>query len=282
MQELFSNRSLVNRVLFAFIASYIASTVLVNTVFFADAPVVRPEFIIRLADIKSSSIQKILNTKNLIADIPKAIRDKQLQLLPPVEIVSPPSFVEPTQPNVGIPEQPIAPLPPGRTNPTPRNPFNPVPTTSQNPRPTDPIFILPSPTPWQPPPAPPEPPATAPSGAAEQLLGFINTERGKNNALALVFNAKLNKAAQDYANLIGPAHQCSHTYQTSLQQRMNAVGYPLVLIGENITCGLATPQAAFNGWMGSAPHRSNMLNIGFKSAGLGYSSGYWVLDLGAR
>jgi uncharacterized protein YkwD len=58
-------------------------------------------------------------------------------------------------------------------------------------------------------------------------------------------------------------------------------------LAENIAAGDATPEQVVTGWLGSPPHRKNMLGRGYWETGAGYWAGgskghYWVQDFGRR
>lgn len=180
------------------------------------------------------------------------------------------------------PKNPGQPYIPNNPTPTSTGGYNPTPTTEQsNPSvptvaPTQ-IMIQPTATPS----LPPSGGGSSPSSQAQQIFDLINGERGRQGFGTLSFDDRLNRAAQKYADVIGPAHQCKHDYGSAPIDRFRAEGY-LGYGGENITCGIASPQVAFNAWMNSQGHKDNMLNPHYNVAGLGYLSGYWVLDLGDR
>jgi uncharacterized protein YkwD len=53
-------------------------------------------------------------------------------------------------------------------------------------------------------------------------------------------------------------------------ERVRAEGYQYSLVGENISAGNSTPEAAMQSWMNSSGHRANILNSGFRELGVGY------------
>ncbi|MBL4598412.1 MAG: CAP domain-containing protein [Rhizobiaceae bacterium] len=102
---------------------------------------------------------------------------------------------------------------------------------------------------------------------------------------------RLQKAAQDYANLMGSRGLYGHEIGpgTDFKSRIFAVGYNNSS-GENIGVGYGSVDAALEGWLGSRGHRKNMMKRGYTLAGLAYgfnTSGrnprfthYWVLIMG--
>lgn len=104
-------------------------------------------------------------------------------------------------------------------------------------------------------------------------------------------DSRLQKAAQDYANLMGSRGLYGHEIGpgTDFKSRIFAVGYNNSA-GENIGVGYSSIEKALAGWMNSSGHRKNMLKRNYSVAGLAYgfnTSGknprythYWVLIMG--
>jgi len=102
---------------------------------------------------------------------------------------------------------------------------------------------------------------------------------------------RLQKAAQDYANLMGERGLYGHEIGpgTDFKTRIFSVGFDNSA-GENIGVGYGSVDEALQGWMESPGHRKNMLKSSFDLAGLAYgfnTSGrnprythYWVLIMG--
>ena len=68
--------------------------------------------------------------------------------------------------------------------------------------------------------------------------------------------------------------------------RLTAAGYPWSVWGENVAAGQADCDTVLDAWLGSAPHRANILNTTFDSIGIGMALGangvpYWTMDLAA-
>lgn len=130
-----------------------------------------------------------------------------------------------------------------------------------------------------------------PHGAAlaGEFLRETNAVRSKAHLPALRPDARLARAAQ--------AHACDNarhgTYAhrgsdgSTLAQRLSRAGYPYRRAAENTGWGFRSAASALHWWMGSPPHRANLLNPRLKEIGIGLASGtdrklYWVLDLGGR
>lgn len=127
----------------------------------------------------------------------------------------------------------------------------------------------------------------------DSVTGFekLNVVRRKHRLSAFKNDIRLQKAAQDYANLMGARGLYGHEIGpgTDFKSRIFAVGYNQSS-GENIGVGYRSVDEALKGWMGSAGHKRNMLKRDYTLAGLAYgfnTSGknprythYWVLIMG--
>ncbi len=125
------------------------------------------------------------------------------------------------------------------------------------------------------------------------LEGFekLNAIRRQFNRADLKPDARLQKAAQDYANLMGARGLYGHEIGpgTDFKSRIFAVGYNNSS-GENIGVGYSSIDKALAGWLASPGHKRNMLKRGYELAGLAYAfntSGknprythFWVLIVG--
>lgn len=133
------------------------------------------------------------------------------------------------------------------------------------------------------------------SGAIEFNFddGFakLNTVRNREGLVAFKNDLRLQKAAQDYANLMAAKGKYGHEIGpgTQFKKRINAVGYDNSA-GENLGVGYASVDAAIAGWIKSDGHRRNMFKPHYRLAGLAYAynnSGnnpqythLWVLIMG--
>ncbi|MGB7334870.1 MAG: CAP domain-containing protein [Salaquimonas sp.] len=119
----------------------------------------------------------------------------------------------------------------------------------------------------------------------------LNKIRRKHWLPELRKDDRLQKAAQDYADLMGSRGLYGHEIGpgTDFKTRIFAVGFDNSA-GENIGVGYGSVDEALIGWMESSGHRKNMLKSGYTIAGLAYgfnTSGinprythYWVLIMG--
>ena len=135
----------------------------------------------------------------------------------------------------------------------------------------------------------------------EQALEFdvedgfaqLNKIRHRRLLPAFQMDPKLQKAAQDYANLMGSRGLYGHEIGpgTDFRTRIFAVGFDNSA-GENLGVGYGSIDEAIQGWMDSPAHRKNMLKARYRLAGLAYAyntSGrnerythLWVLIMGAE
>jgi uncharacterized protein YkwD len=112
---------------------------------------------------------------------------------------------------------------------------------------------------------------TSTPGAASDLVELTNVQRSKVGLSPLRVNPALEHAARIQAEEIAAIGRLEHTVSGAeyprLEDRMAAVGYRWRLIGENLARGQTDAAAAFDTWMGSPPHRGNILNDEFVDIG---------------
>jgi uncharacterized protein YkwD len=111
-------------------------------------------------------------------------------------------------------------------------------------------------------------------------LCLINRERAAHGERPLRPNRRLRRAAQSHTESMAFGDYFEHTGPrggTPLT-RMRAAGYissrSSYEVGENIAWGtlsLATPRAIVAAWMGSPPHRANILDPHYRETGIGVS-----------
>ena len=127
----------------------------------------------------------------------------------------------------------------------------------------------------------------------DKRAGFdkLNAIRARHRLAGFSSDSRLQKAAQDYANLMGARGLYGHEIGpgTDFKSRIFAVGYNQSA-GENIGVGYTSIDKALAGWLKSPGHRKNMLKRDYTLAGLAYgfnTSGrnprythFWVLIMG--
>ncbi|MDO9527220.1 MAG: CAP domain-containing protein [Gemmobacter sp.] len=127
---------------------------------------------------------------------------------------------------------------------------------------------------------------TSPGRSAE-LLSMINAERNRAGLARLQLDGNLTSAAQahacDNAGRKSYAHEGSDG--SDLLIRVKRAGYRLREAAENTFLGRSGAGAAVGYWMKSGYHRQNMLNAGYRDAGVGVAATgdgreAWVLVVG--
>jgi uncharacterized protein YkwD len=119
------------------------------------------------------------------------------------------------------------------------------------------------------------------------VVCLINDQRTERGLPRLKVNARLNRSAQDWTNVM--VDDGTFTHGTDFAGRISAVGYDWSTAGENIATGFATPASVVNAWMGDVGHCRNVLTPTFAAVGTGVSRlgvrgygnlGTWTQDFG--
>jgi len=147
----------------------------------------------------------------------------------------------------------------------------------------------------------PTPSATAPLASCAvngnatyeaQLLALINQERQAQGLSPLAMEPHLQEAARAHSEDMACNGFFAHTGSdgSTFADRVLHFGYAFSYVGENIYAGSGpynSPEAVFNAWLNSPPHRENMLNPNFIHVGIGYCyapespyGSYWTADFG--
>ncbi len=116
------------------------------------------------------------------------------------------------------------------------------------------------------------------------VVDNVNAERSRHGLPALRPSAALMKAAVKHACDNAGRNKMSHTGSngSDVGDRARSAGYRWRLVNENVAAGYYGPGPVVVGWMGSPPHRKNILagrtqNIG---VGLAFSASgkpHWVM-----
>ena len=116
--------------------------------------------------------------------------------------------------------------------------------------------------------------AYATSMSSSGLLSSTNSARSQNSVKSLKINSKLAAAAQAKANDMANRNYWSHNTPEgkSPWTFVVAKGYSYQKLGENLAAGFSNEQATVNGWMGSAPHKENLLDSAFSEVGFGWAN----------
>ncbi|HEY70742.1 MAG TPA: CAP domain-containing protein [Anaerolineae bacterium] len=106
-------------------------------------------------------------------------------------------------------------------------------------------------------------------------MSLINQERSSRGISPLIVSSQLTAAARQHSRDMACNDFFSHTGSdgSSPFDRMAWSGFSFTAAAENIYAGSGpynSPQQAFNGWMNSTGHRTNMLNATYTHVGIGY------------
>ena len=129
-------------------------------------------------------------------------------------------------------------------------------------------------------------PIKIPDNWHAQQLAFVNDTRAKHGRKALRKCARLDQAAQKYAQVMAATGHFAHTGPdgSSPSTRAKRAKYG-TRAGENIAAGYDTNAQVMEGWIRSDGHYRNLLYPQYKDAGFGAAlskdgSIYWVQMFG--
>jgi uncharacterized protein YkwD len=116
--------------------------------------------------------------------------------------------------------------------------------------------------------AQPSPTSPEDSAAEQRLLELANQRRREAGVPPLHMDADLSSAARAHARLMVERQQLSHQFEgePSLMPRLLETGLRLDRVGENVAYN-ASVEKAFEALMQSPPHRRNLLDPSYNSAG---------------
>lgn len=140
------------------------------------------------------------------------------------------------------------------------------------------------------------PAQASPVQDARSMKTLVNATRAQHGLRPLRFVRLLDRSALLKAQAIRRCGSFSHTpCGASFTRSFRQVGYRFRSVGENLAWGtadLGAPQAILKSWLGSPPHRANLLGPSWREAGVaelgaanlfGYSGvRLWVLQFGRR
>jgi uncharacterized protein YkwD len=118
--------------------------------------------------------------------------------------------------------------------------------------------------------------ASMTKGYERQILDLTNVFRLRSGLSTLEWNELAAAAARKHSEDMGANHFFDHVNLTgqSPWDRMAAAGLAQYSsYGENIAAGYSNGIDAYNGWVNSSGHRSNMLNSKFETLGVGTAFG---------
>lgn len=138
--------------------------------------------------------------------------------------------------------------------------------------------------------------ALAPLGVKRRaIVCLVNWTRRRHGMRALSPSRPLRRAAVEKGRRVASCGQLTHApCGTDPRDELRATGFPFFLFGENIWTGPwgYSARGVVAGWLGSPPHRANLLRPGFRffGAGLVHAPGFlgnpdgavWVATFASR
>jgi uncharacterized protein YkwD len=118
----------------------------------------------------------------------------------------------------------------------------------------------------------------------QELVDLVNKERAKKELPPLKVDPALTKAARLHSANMAKQEKMQHILDGKRpEQRAEAAGYRLGWVGENIAAGEEwTLPGLMRDWMGSKPHRENILSKRYMEIGAGMAKtakGEWYYTL---
>lgn len=138
------------------------------------------------------------------------------------------------------------------------------------------------------------PPVDAPAQVGNQqavrlwstCVDRLNGVRAGAGRGPLVIDLLMATAANAHSRYQAQQQKMSHVGSNGSNAglRLTAAGYQWSAWGENVAAGQADCDTVLDAWLGSAPHRANILNATFDTVGIGMALGangvpYWTMDL---
>ena len=104
-----------------------------------------------------------------------------------------------------------------------------------------------------------------------RIFELTNAERQKHGLANLIWSNKLTISARAHSLDLAESNTFSHTGSdgSSPEQRIHRTKTAIRFLGENISGGRNSPEAAIKDWMDSAGHRANILNMDAVYLGVG-------------
>jgi uncharacterized protein YkwD len=133
------------------------------------------------------------------------------------------------------------------------------------------------------PPTPPGSPAAAPraSGVSAELRAFqlLNDARAAGGCPPLVWSDTAARVAAAHSRDMAARNYFAHVGPDGVDpgRRLTGAGIAWRRIGENIAHNPAGgPEDVVQQWLGSPPHRGNVMSCDFTHSGVGHASGRWT------
>ncbi len=127
---------------------------------------------------------------------------------------------------------------------------------------------------------PPKPPQPSPTNVARQIVGWINFDRSRVEAVSLTNNSTLNHVAQAHADEVKRTGVFSHNSSNGQTpfDRMRVYHINFGYAGEDMDMHDTTPQGIVEDMYNDIPHREIMLSKNMKYVGIGYNPPITVMD----
>ncbi len=125
-----------------------------------------------------------------------------------------------------------------------------------------------------------------PPTLGQVTLNLVNEERRLQGLQPLEPDLLLVSAARAHAEDLARTGTIGHEGSdgSTPAQRVTAAGYVWTSVGQNVATGQTSPEEVVTAWMKSEPHRRNLLNPRFTSAGMATIDApatrwgtYWVM-----
>jgi len=132
--------------------------------------------------------------------------------------------------------------------------------------------------------------ADCPPTPGQQVVDLVNAERVARGLAPYGVSFRLHEAASAHARDLASGPDAGHRGSDGSDPsgRADRVGYRWVWIGENVAAGQRTPGEVDDEWMGSEPHRHNILDVRFTQVAVGFEpeaasrwGTYWVMMFGS-
>lgn len=111
----------------------------------------------------------------------------------------------------------------------------------------------------------------------EEVLRLVNDHRVSLGRDVLVMDAAMRRCARGHSRHMRADVHHFFDHQNpegdSPGARLRGNGVSFTAAGENIAAGQSSPASAFNAWINSSGHRSNIENAAWRRTGVGYQPG---------
>ncbi|MDH5798566.1 MAG: CAP domain-containing protein [Paracoccaceae bacterium] len=115
---------------------------------------------------------------------------------------------------------------------------------------------------------------------------LLNSARAVSGVRGVMEDDRLTRVAQKHADDMAKTGYFSHQSSDgrTLRDRVDAEGFPVCWVAENIAKGQISPKEVIDDWMMSSGHRRNIVWPNASHFGLGHAKdgNYWVLVMAER